>query len=161
MIRSHILNVMVHKPEQKNMTFNVGSISLTTCKHGVDRKKGIVKRQIKLLTSKTILAGWTKVPSQALIHLKYSTRRACYPYARLGTSGKTPNIVKVWKSQERAIAPSFTMGQCTILEFAMGWATSMVQPDKSPKSYLLASELLADFSEYTMKKEGVGCNMKF
>lgn len=34
----------------------------------IERKKGILKLQIKLLTKKPILAGWTKVLSQALMH---------------------------------------------------------------------------------------------
>lgn len=35
----------------------------------VERKNRIVKQQVTLLTSKTALAGWTKVPSQALLLL--------------------------------------------------------------------------------------------
>ena len=61
----------------------------------VEKKDGILKQQIKLLTSKITLGGWTKVLSQALMHLNDQPVGPIAPYARLGSPAKAPNTTKV------------------------------------------------------------------
>ena len=58
----------------------------------VERKNGMLKQQIKLLTGKTTLSRCTNVLSQALMHLNDQTYA---PYVRLGTPAKAPNTIKV------------------------------------------------------------------
>ena len=65
MLGSHISKVIMCKTGQKNM-MNGSSISpITSNGRIVARKNGIVKQQIKLLTGKTMLAGWTEILPQA------------------------------------------------------------------------------------------------
>ena len=69
MLEGHIAKVMMCKNGQKNikwrfhLPYNLQAVGL------VERKNGILKQQIKLLTSKTTLARCTKVLSQGLLHL--------------------------------------------------------------------------------------------
>lgn len=53
--------------------------------------------QMKLLTGKTTLAGWTKVLSRALINLNDQPVGPVSPYARLGTPElKCEEVVMKW-----------------------------------------------------------------
>lgn len=80
-----------------------------------ERNNGILKQEIKL-TGKTTLARRTKVVFQALIHLNdQAVVGPIAPYSRLETRVVTPNIVKLWKSLETAIAPTLTVDQCVVL----------------------------------------------
>ena len=60
----------------------------------VEKKNGILKQQIKLLTAKIMLVGWAKVLSQALIHLNQSGQYIVL-YARAGMPAKAHNTIKV------------------------------------------------------------------
>ena len=80
----------------------------------VERKQGILKQQIKLLTGKTSLTGCTEILFQALIHLHDQTVGLDAPYLRLGKPAETPNALKVWKLWEKAIAPNVIMDQSTM-----------------------------------------------
>ena len=67
----------------------------------VERKKGLLSRQqIKLLTGKTTLAGWTRTLSWTLTHLHVESAGPIAPCVRLGTPAWTPNTREVWKSEE-------------------------------------------------------------
>ena len=81
----------------------------------VERKNRILKHQIKLLTGKTILAGWTIVLSQGLRHWNDQPVEAIAPYARLRIPAETPNTIKVWKSRETVMILTLTMDQCAVL----------------------------------------------
>ena len=56
----------------------------------VESKNEIVNQQIKLLIGKTALVWWSKVLSQALIHLNDQLIGPIAPYARLGILAKYP-----------------------------------------------------------------------
>lgn len=62
----HISKIVSYEIGQKNMALNGGSISLQAA--GL-KTKGILKQEIKLLTSKMTFIGWTKALPQALIPL--------------------------------------------------------------------------------------------
>lgn len=57
-----------------------------------EEKNGTLKQQIKLLTGKTPLIWWTKVLSQAVIHLN---DQPIWPIARLVTPAERPSTVNV------------------------------------------------------------------
>lgn len=99
-----------HAIEQKvHLSYNLHIAGL------VERKNEILKEQNKLLMSKTISAGWTKVLSQALIILNDQQVRPVTPYARLRTPTETPSATKVWKLRGNAIALTLTRDQCAML----------------------------------------------
>lgn len=56
-----------------------------------------MKQQIKLLIGKTTLAGYTKVLSQALIHLNNQPVGPIFLYTKLGTAMETLDVVKIKK----------------------------------------------------------------
>ena len=60
----------------------------------MEKKRRILKQQIKLLTGKTTLARWTKVLSQALIHLN----DADCPIIQTEALYQDTSIMKVQKS---------------------------------------------------------------
>lgn len=78
----------------KTITLNGVSISPLTSKQQ-ERKNGILKPQMKLLTGKSTLAEWTKVLSQALIHLNVQSVGPLTPSARLGATAETPSTLKI------------------------------------------------------------------
>ena len=70
------------------------------------------------------MSGWTKVLSQALIHLRVQPPGPTAPYASLGTHAAAPNARDVWKLG-RTTALTFTMNQCALL-----LRTSPITPGK-------------------------------
>lgn len=82
---------------------------------GLMGKNGILKQQIKLLTSEATLAGRTKERSKAFIHLKAKPVRPVAANTRVGMSPETPNTSKMWKSWETAIALTLTVDRPAML----------------------------------------------
>lgn len=78
----------------KTITLNGVSISPLTGKQQ-ERKNGILKPQMKLLTGKSTLAEWTKILSQALIHLNVQSIGPVTPSVRLGATAETPSTLKI------------------------------------------------------------------
>lgn len=64
---------------RSHLLYNLQAVGL------IERKNGILKKQIKLLIGKTTFAGWTKALSQALKHLKVQPVGPVAPYASLRT----------------------------------------------------------------------------
>ena len=79
----------------------------------MEKKRRILKQQIKLLTGKTTLARWTKVLSQALIHLN----DADCPIIQTEALYQDTSIMKVqksWNMTQIALFSLWTVGKYSL-----------------------------------------------